>query len=255
MADGQAGRTGKPGRAGGRRKRDPEAERRRRDAIEARRLAAEAKALARTAEEEAEALERARTGELTGAAGTVQRAEMYMQMFVDWGSGMDLPTIAKRHGIGLRRAETVISELRSQRLNAMRLGDPLVGLRIAQDLVMRWSSAISEYAKLAAETDHDGVRLGALRRRDEALESFTQLLQELGYLPRHLGTLSVQSDFLALIDTLLDKMDEMGVDHDVQRALVESVELRAVQQPGSSRLALGLDDDVIEGRLSDAAAA
>jgi hypothetical protein len=253
MAD---GRKGPAGKRGGRRKANPDAERRRLEAIERRRAAAEAKRKAREDEADSEALEMARSGELTGAAVVIERAELYMQVFADWGAGMDFPTLAKRHNMSQRNVQRVVSELRGQRLNVMRLGDPLVGLRIAQDLVMRWSAAISQYANLAAETDHDGVRLGALRRRDEALESFTQLMQELGYLPKHLGTLRVQEDFLGLMDTLLDKMDQLGVDMEVQRALVEAVELRATPQRGSSRLALGVGADVIDGDgVSDAAAA
>jgi hypothetical protein len=202
----------------------------------------------------------AETGQAVGAGRTVKQAATYAKVWADWAQGMDWATIAARNKLGERRCEQIVDEMRASRIAGLRIKDPLGALRIAEDLLLQRQAAVSQYAVEAANTPdaERAVRLGFLKRRDEALGSLIQLLQELDVLPKHLGTLRVQEDFLTLVDALLDKMDELGLALDVQRALVEAVELRVASgADGRLRIAAGSADAeaTAEEEMVDAAAA
>jgi hypothetical protein len=185
-----------------------------------------------------EELGAARDGLTTGAAKTIEHADLYRAIYVDWAEGYDYGALAEKHGLGIRRCQQIVSELRRSRLSVLRIDDPLFGLETAQDLILRWSHAISGYAKLARDTTNDNVKLGAMRDRDRAMQQFAELLQELGLLPKQLGTLRVVEDWMGLIDTLLEKMDELGIPVDVQRELVAAVEVRVEEREKGGRLQL-----------------
>lgn len=184
--------------------------------------------------------------EAKGAAKTLENAELYKAVFVDWSRGLSYDQLVEEHGLSIRRCQQIVQELRDARINVLGLSDPMFGLRQAHSIVLHWITAISDYAKLAKSASQDSVKLGAMRDRDRALEQFTGVLQELGVLPKHLGTLRVQEDFIGVMETLLDKMDELEIPHDVQRQLVEAVELRVVKRrEGKLALATG-GGDVID---------
>lgn len=194
---------------------------------------------ARRREAERKRLERemdlARDG-LTGAAKTVENADLYRQIYMDWARGMTYADLAERHGLGMRRCQQIVGELRASRLDVFGVSDPLFGFQQAQNLVLHWTTAISDYAKLAVEAKQDSVRLGAMRDRDRALQQFTQTLQELGWLPRNLGTLRFQADAIQMVETLLDVLEENKVPEQVIRLAVEAMELRVQKDRGKLRL-------------------
>lgn len=208
-------------------------------------------AAARKAQHDLESDPAAAVEALSGAAKTVETAELYMDLFSSWLRGMTPDALSAKHGLSIRRINEVIASLRQHRLTTTALNNPLYGSQLARDLVLRHQARVSEYAELADKVTDEKlmhVKLGFLKRRDESLDEFRDLMQELGYLPKHLGTLRVQEDFMGMVDELLEGMQELGVDEQVQRALVERVELRVQRQrDGRLRLAEGspIDAEVV----------
>lgn len=181
---------------------------------------------------------------LTGAARTIENARLYVELYTDWAFGMSYMMLAEKHKLGVRRCEQIVQAMRGTGLADIQMDDPLFGLREAQDLLILRKTAISEYAKLARETQNENIRLGAMRDRDRAAGEYLSMLQELGIVPKHLGILSQQTDFLALVDALLDGMEEEGIPVDVQRRMVERVELRSVVSQGRVQVQLGAGEVV-----------
>lgn len=184
--------------------------------------------------------------ELTGPAKTVENGALYLAIYKDWARGLTFDALSAKHTLSPRRCQEVVESLKGRRIQRLGLANPLYGSQLARELILRYTASVSEYAELATgvtEPSMAHVKLGYLKRRDEAMDKFKDLMQELGYLPRNLGTLHVQEDFIGLMETLLDGMDELGVPVDVQRQLVERVELRVVQQR-DGRLGLAAGDPV-----------
>jgi hypothetical protein len=100
---------------------------------------------------------------------------------------------------------------------------------------------VSQYARLAEEVPDDPnmlhLRLGFLKQRDAALTAFTELVQELGWLPRNLGTLNVQMDAMQMAEVLVEKLVEHGVGDAIVDDIVQAIELR-VARTEAGRLAL-----------------
>jgi hypothetical protein len=178
------------------------------------------------------------------AVTTIENAEKYKSIYIDWAEGYDYAALSEKHGLGMRRIRQIVADLRQANLRILNVDDPLFGLDAAQDLILRWSHSISGYAQLARGTKNENIKLGAMRDRDRAMTQFGTLLQELGLMPKHLGSLRVVEDWVTMIDALLEEMDTVGIDLDVQRKLVEAVEL-----------ARGGGGDVWEGTGRDAVAA
>lgn len=183
----------------------------------------------------------------TPAARTVENATLYLSIYADWGRGYSYDALSAEHGLGVRRCKQIVHELRGVRLSALAVHDPLFGLRTAEDLVLHWSTAISEYAKLS-KSKNEGIALGAMRDRDRAMTQFTSLMQELGLLPKHLGTLRFQRDAIELADTLITVMEERGVSQDVIAAVVESIDMQVRGDRG--RLELDLREPAVLGTVA-----
>ena len=272
MAAGASKRGGTPAKSKGAKspktrptKAMPAAEKRKR-AAERRKAATEAKRVAALSPAELVAEEETQR-EKSGPEQTIERAQTYKAIMRDYARGYSYPALSERHSVSERRAREVVEALRGSELSRLGLDDPLFGVKFAQDLVMRRAASISEYTELADACTTKGqehIRLGFLKQRDAAVSAFTELVQELGWLPRHLGTLNVQMDALQMAEALLDVMDAHDVPEHVQRAAVEAIELRVVKRGDRLALASGgvlegtyeeVDDDGDGGEDSRAAAA
>lgn len=218
----------------------------------------------RTAEKKRVAEEKRLAGELdlardgvTAAQKTIESAEVYLAIFKDWTRGFDYAALSATHGLGIRRCKQIVTELRGSRLKVMQVNDPMFGLRTAQDMVLHWTTAISDYAELAGNTSNEHIKLGAMRDRDRAMGQFLSLMQELGLLPKHLGTLKVQADLVAFADAMLDALEAADVDEQVISSVIELMDLRVRSTTQGLVLDLGAgafgDDDAIEGTARDAA--
>lgn len=196
--------------------------------------------------------------EAKGAAKTVENAEMYKSLMRDWARGYDLAGLAEKYLITTARVSQIVESLKGTHLTRLGVGDPMFGVKFAQDLIARHAAAVSEYTKLADDAPESqiGVKLGALKRRDEALDRFTNLVQELGWLPRHLGTLNVQMDALAMAEVLVEKLTEHGIADAIVDDIVGAIELRVSRQGGQLALApAGVVDVVDAEEVRDGSAA
>lgn len=223
------------------RRRDQEAKRREQARLDAANEAAAAVAPAELVKQGDEARE-----QLTGAARTVVNAQLYAKVFRQWTEGWAIADLADRHGLSERRVGQIVEDLRGSELARLGVGDTLFSVKFAQRLVLQRSAAVSQYARLADEAPENqpAVKLGYLRMRDEALTKFTDLVQELGWLPKHLGTINTQMDALQMAEVLLEVMDQQGITLEVQQVIVESIELRVVRR-GSSLALAGVGPDLM----------
>lgn len=181
-------------------------------------------------------------GKTPAAAATIRKAQSYRRVYEDWLDGMDWIGLAHKHRFSERRCQQIVEELRATSIELLPLADPMGPMKFAQDLILRHSRAISQYAVLAKTAERQqnySVMLGALKQRDAQLERFTALMQELNWLPKHLGTLSFQMDAVQMAEVMLDVMDAKGVPHEVQAAIVEAIELRVTNKDGRMQLAAG----------------
>jgi hypothetical protein len=189
--------------------------------------------------------------ELTGAARTLMTAALYRDVFRRWTEGWSATDLADKYDLSERRVEQIISQLRGTELTRLGVGDTLFSVKFAQRLVLQRSAAVGQYARLAEEAPENQpqLKLGYLRLRDEALTKFTDLVQELGWLPKHLGTINTQMDALQMAEVLLEQMDAQGISVEVQRVIVEAIELRVVRRGAGLALA-GVGPD-LEGFAVD----
>jgi hypothetical protein len=244
-------RGGTAKKAGGRRKLS-DAEKRRRAAA---RKAQREEAAEQARREALRPLELAAEDErrtLKGAARTSVSGRLYDKIFREWTEGMSIMDLSERHGLSRRRIQEVVDDYKTAGLAAIGVGDTLFSVKQAQQLVLQRSAAVSQYTRLAAEVTEPAmasVKLGYLKQRDAALTAYVELLQELHWLPRHLGTINVQMDALQMAEVMLEVMDQQGVDLDTQRVIVEAIELRVIRR--GDRLALAGVGPDLEGVAAD----
>lgn len=245
MSEGQKKR-GKGAGAGRGRRTLTETEKRRRAADRRARRAEQAE-LARREELSAAELIAEDDAKQKGAARTIVNAELYRAIYREWAEGMSYEDLSDRHGLGRRRIAEVVEDLKGSGLRTLGVGDPLFSVKMAEQLVLQRSAAVSQYTRLAAEVTEASmasVKLGYLKQRDVALSAFVDLIQELGWLPRHLGSISGMMDALQMAEVLLDVMEERGVDQVTQEAVVTAIELRVVKRQGRLAVA-GVGPDLM----------
>jgi hypothetical protein len=172
-----------------------------------------------------------------GAAGTVETAELYRAIYTDWVQGWSWHALAVKHGLSERRCQEVVEDLRDSNVSVLGMRDQRMGLRIAEDLILRRNEAISQAAELAQEARERGnlsVALGALRRRDEAIGELTALLQALGYLPRNLAGLAWKWDVIEMAETAIAVLNDGNVPQEIQERFVRAMDLRTKPDPSGS---------------------
>jgi hypothetical protein len=180
---------------------------------------------------------RRREGANTGAAGTVETAEQYRAIYADWVRGWSWHALAEKHELSERRCQEVIEDLRRSNVDVLGMRDQRLGLRFAEDLVLRRSEAISQAAQLAQEAHERGnlpVMLGALRLRDDAIGRLTDLLQALRYLPPNLAGLAWEWDVIAMAETAIAVLADGNVSEEVQERFVRALDLRTSRDPSGS---------------------
>lgn len=265
MSEGQKKR-GKGAGTGRGRRTLTETEKRRRAADRRARRAEQAEMARREELGAAELIAEDDAAKQKGAARTVVNAELYRTIYREWAEGMSYEDLSDRHGLSRRRIAEVVEDLKGSGLRTLGVGDPLFSVKMAEQLVLQRSAAVSQYTRLAAEVTEASmasVKLGYLKQRDVALSAFVDLISDLGWLPRHLGSISGMMDALQMAEVLLDVMEERGVDQVTQEAVVTAIELRVVKRQGRLAVAgvgpdlMGTATDVVseqdEGEVHDEA--
>lgn len=215
------------------------AEKRKR-AAERRKAKAEQARLARMTPSELVAEEEADRERRNPIENTLERARTYRELMRDWARGYDYASLGRKYELGDRRVREIVESLRGSHLSRLGLDDPMFGVKFGQDLVARKAAAVAEYTELAdacTGPNQEHIRLGYLKQRDAAVDRFTELVQEMGWLPKHLGTLNVQMDALAMAEVLVDKLVEHGIADAIVEDIVAAIELRIVRRQGQLALA------------------
>ena len=148
-------------------------------------------------------------------------------------SGVPVAIAAQMHGLGERQAYRIYEDFKPEELNALEDLDPR---QYVEKALEQYQAAIEQLAMLAAETNHDGVRVSAIRTRLEAVRGRVELLQSLGLAPLDLGTLRLQDDWMRVARIILDVLDAYEVSEAVQVAVMDAVEGRTPQLPEGKRI-------------------
>jgi small-conductance mechanosensitive channel len=126
-----------------------------------------------------------------------QRARRAEEVIEARARGLRWSTIAAQHGICERQAQRIYSDGVGSRL----VSADRDALELAMEVLEQYEAVIEEFALLAQATAHDGVRLGAIRSRLDAMVSRAQLLTALGVLPHDLGQLKLVVEARAVAQT------------------------------------------------------
>ncbi|HTE60659.1 MAG TPA: hypothetical protein VK631_09945 [Solirubrobacteraceae bacterium] len=161
-------------------------------------------------------------------------------VWLDWLDGLQMPAIAAREKLSVPTVERIVAAYRSA---GARVRPGIAEqLLMAHDLVEKHARLIERFELLACDPSaqkQPQVVLAALKAKSDALERWKNLVQELGWLPKNLGTLKFQMDAVSMADALIDVMDERGVPEDVQREMIEAIEMR-VSRREDGRLTVDL---------------
>jgi hypothetical protein len=174
-------------------------------------------------------------------------------LYTQWLGGRTYASLAEEHGLHWKHVSEVVDEYRRAKIQVM--PGPASALMTIHGFVSRLEHAVSQYAELAESESvkkQPGVKLAAMKQRDEAQAKLVALHQELGWIPRQLGVLRIHSDAVQMVDAILDEMDKAGIPIDTQRRIVEAVEMRAIERGG--RVGVELADEPLEGTASEVAA-
>jgi len=134
--------------------------------------------------------------------------------------GLSESFVAEKFGVSERQVRRVLEDYRAS-------CPPLGGLDpegIVVETLDGYGEAIEQLAEIAATSDHDGARLGAVRAQVEVHSVRLALLQALGALPQDLGRFRIELDVREAARTILEIFDRRGVPEDVQAEVVEAVE-------------------------------
>lgn len=136
--------------------------------------------------------------------------------------GVAVAQIARTYHITPRRVRQIMKEWRATNPR-LRFADPL---DIVDEMLEQYAGAAEELALISATTSpqNAAVRVGSIKARMDVLRQQTELLQEVGVLPKNLGKLQVEMDVRFVAETIVKVMEEEGVDPRIQRRLIEAIE-------------------------------
>lgn len=93
---------------------------------------------------------------------------------------------------------------------------------VADNLAI-YEDTLEQASLAAASADNTAARVGALNLRLRAVHERTQMLQELGVLPKDLGQFTVRLDLEEAAGRLVEVFRRFGVAQDVQDAAVQAM--------------------------------
>lgn len=151
-----------------------------------------------------------------------EKTERDAAIFAARARGLGWARIAGDHGVSERQAQRIYAEYRTARPSPIALKP----VEVVEEVLESLSAAVEELAELSASTGHDGTRLGAIKARVEVLTTRTDLLMDVGVLPRDLGRLGREMEVQELVQTIGRVFDDHGVPPEVEDALCEALEGR-----------------------------
>jgi hypothetical protein len=139
--------------------------------------------------------------------------------------GLSWSQLAASYGITIRRCQQIFAEWREEN-PTLRHHDPI---EIADDLLDGYTADIEELVLIAATSDQDAVRVGAINARMNARQRITELLQALGVLPNDLGEMRIQIDARITAQKVLAVLEPLGLPDGVIDDLIEALDSNATE--------------------------
>jgi len=150
----------------------------------------------------------------TSAAEKVKRDA---RVVADRARGLRWATIAQRNGVSESQARNIWRERRSAEGFRTIRPDEIVDEAVAQ-----LEAVVEELAELAASTNNDAVRLGAVKARAAALLQRIELLQALGRVPLA-PQLRYEVNIEATVNAVLQVFDRYNLPKSAAHELVDAL--------------------------------
>jgi hypothetical protein len=139
--------------------------------------------------------------------------------------GLSYIQLARTYGLSKQRIQQIHKEYRESN-PTLRGHDPV---EIVDSMLEGYSADIEELVLISATTQTDAVRVSAINARMAARNKTTELLQELGVLPRDLGQLSVAVDAKMTAVRILSVLKQHNVPGEVLDAMLYALEEGSVE--------------------------
>jgi hypothetical protein len=182
---------------------------------------------------------RAAEGRSTPAAGTVERAREYSEIYDKWRQGFDTTTLAAEYKPAKRRIQQIVNELRAAAEEAVEIHDPLYALSYTRDLVVQLEYAITQAAKIleaAMASGNLSVALGATRRVAEARKQLLEMRQIRGQLPRDLSYIGDERSLREFVEGVIEVMDRNGISMEIREEIIREAGLHQLRVGGRVEL-------------------
>jgi hypothetical protein len=127
--------------------------------------------------------------------------------------------IAREHGISVRRGKRIFEEWRE--LNpTLRHHDPV---EIVDELLYGYQATLEDLEKVAATTQNDANRIGALNAKMRCYREIAELLQAIGALPNDLGTMHLHIDGQVTAERIITVLERYGVGEEVFDGILDAL--------------------------------
>ena len=130
--------------------------------------------------------------------------------------GVSYATLARTYGISKQRVQQIHHEHRMENPTIRQQ----TAVRIVDDLLEAYAADIEELALVSATTGSDAVRVSSINSRMAARTKVTDLLQEIGALPRDLGQIRMEMDAQVTAKRVVNLLKQHNVPGEVRDALL-----------------------------------
>lgn len=122
-------------------------------------------------------------------------------------------TLARRYGVSESRLRRLYAKVQAQ----AEMHNNLTGLPVLEETLSILEGSIEELARVAATTENDNAKVGALRLMLETVERRVTLLSGMGRMPRSFRAMDELTSLSRLIRTFVEKLER----HDIPPEVVE----------------------------------
>ncbi len=145
-----------------------------------------------------------------------EQADRNDQIAAARARGISYTQLARTYGLSKQRVQQIHHEYRAENPTIRQQ----TAVAIVDDLLEGYAADIEELALLSATTQSDSVRVGAINARMAARNKTTDLLQEMGVLPRDLGQIRVEMDARVTAKRVINILKQNKVPGEVRDALL-----------------------------------
>lgn len=153
--------------------------------------------------------------------------------------GVSYSTLARTYGISKQRVQQIHHEHRKENPTIRQQ----TAVRIVDDLLESYAADIEELALVSVTTDSDAVRVSSINSRMSARGKVTDLLIEIGALPRDLGQIRMEMDAQVTAKRVVNLLKQHNVPGDVRDALLEAMRGEVSQEEIVEGEAVEVEED------------